>query len=120
VETRSRRLEPQYRARAEVERWCLEVGRSPTMGCRQAIDVGFNVIIIRKFMSIDVSIEQRLLEKLGQLSSDQLIAVEVFVDRLDPKDEDSDRLLTWAAMRGSEAVFNAVWDNADDAEYDQL
>ena len=71
-------------------------------------------------MSIDVSIEQRLLAKLGQLSRDQLIAVEGFIDRLDPEDESSDRVLTWAAMRGSEATFNAVWDNADDAEYDQL
>ena len=71
-------------------------------------------------MSIDVSIEQRLLAKLGQLSRDQLIAVEGFVDRLDPEDEDSDGLLTWAAMRGSEAAFNAAWDNADDTEYDQL
>jgi len=71
-------------------------------------------------MSIDVSIEQRLLAKLGQLSRDQLIAVEGFVDRLDPEDENSDRLLTWVAMRRSEVAFNAAWDNADDTEYDQL
>ena len=50
-------------------------------------------------MSIDVSIEQHLLVKLGQLSRDKLIAVEEFIDRLDQEDKVCDRSLSIAECR---------------------
>ena len=59
-----------------------------------------------------------LLEKIRSLSPDRLAEVEDFVDFLAARDQD--QLLTKTAARTSEAAFRAVWDNADDAEYDRL
>ncbi len=59
-----------------------------------------------------------LFAKLQTLPPDKLIEVEDFVDFLRVRDED--RHLVTAATRLSEATFAAIWDNPDDAAYDQL
>ncbi|HET9194946.1 MAG TPA: DUF2281 domain-containing protein [Vicinamibacterales bacterium] len=59
-----------------------------------------------------------LIDKIQQLSPDRAAEVEDFVDFLTARD--SERKVTHAAERLSEASFRAVWDNADDAEYDRL
>lgn len=62
--------------------------------------------------------DNTLIEKIRSLPPDRLAEVEDFVDFLAARDRD--RRLTEAAGRLSEAAFRAVWDNADDAEYDRL
>ena len=49
---------------------------------------------------------------------ERVAEVEDFVDFLTVRDQD--RRLIQAATRMSEDAFRAVWDNADDAEYDNL
>jgi hypothetical protein len=61
---------------------------------------------------------ETLLEKIRVLPPERLAEVEDFVDFLCQRD--ADRYLTQAATKLSEAVFQQVWDNPDDAEYDQL
>ena len=62
--------------------------------------------------------EQALIEKLKRLPPERIAEVEDFVDFLQSRDEA--RALTRAAMKSSEAAFAAIWDNEDDAAYDQL
>jgi hypothetical protein len=59
-----------------------------------------------------------LIEKIRSLPPDRVAEVEDFVDFLATRNRDGE--MTVAAERLSEAAFRAVWDNADDAEYDQL
>ena len=59
-----------------------------------------------------------LIEKLCILPLEKLVEVEDFVDFLQQREED--RRLTRSAAKLSEAAFQKVWDNPDDAEYDQL
>ncbi|MCU0291023.1 MAG: hypothetical protein MUF10_03405 [Thermoanaerobaculaceae bacterium] len=59
-----------------------------------------------------------LVSKLRTLPPEKLVEVEDFVDFLRVRDDD--RHLVTAAARLSEAAFAAVWDNPDDAAYDQL
>ena len=59
-----------------------------------------------------------LIEKIRSLPPDRVSEVEDFVDFLAARDRD--REMTDAAGRMSEASFRAVWDNADDADYDRL
>jgi len=59
-----------------------------------------------------------LMEKIRSLPPDKTAEVEDFVDFLARREED--RQLTWAAMRLSEDAFRKVWDNPEDAAYDQL
>lgn len=61
--------------------------------------------------------DKELIEKIRALPPDKIAEVVDFVDFLVHRDE---RLLVEAALRISEPVFAAVWDNPDDAEYDQL
>jgi len=65
---------------------------------------------------------QALLEKMLQLPPDKLIEVEDFIDFLLTRTQDHqrDRQLVTAAAKLSENAFQAVWDNSDDAKYDQL
>ena len=59
-----------------------------------------------------------LLDKIRALPPDKITEVEDFVDFLRMK---SDELLTkHAVTKLSEAAFEKVWDNDDDAEYDKL
>ena len=59
-----------------------------------------------------------LIDKIRNLSPERFAEVEHFVDFLAARDGDgqSARL----AARASEAAFGAVWDNAEDADYDRL
>jgi hypothetical protein len=62
--------------------------------------------------------DQLLLEKLKSLPPQLRAEVEDFVDFLKSR-EDAQRL-THTSAHASEPVFKQVWDNPDDAEYDQL
>jgi len=62
--------------------------------------------------------EQPLIQKLGDLPRETLAEVENFVDFL--RQRDDDRRLTQAAARLSEASFQKIWDNDEDAVYDDL
>ena len=59
-----------------------------------------------------------LIQKIQKLPPDRVSEVEDFVDFLAAREEGQQ--LTAAASRASEAAFAAVWDNADDADYDRL
>jgi Protein of unknown function (DUF2281) len=62
--------------------------------------------------------QETLIQKIKNLPPERVAEVEDFVDFLTVRDQD--RRLTQAAMRLSEDAFRAVWDNADDAEYESL
>jgi len=59
-----------------------------------------------------------LLEKLDRLPPERQAEVEDFVEFLSLKDQDQG--LARAAAKVSEASFKKVWENPDDAAYDQL
>lgn len=61
---------------------------------------------------------EQLVHKLRTLSPNRINEVEDFIDFLSQRD--TDQQLTQAAMAASEDSLNAIWDNSDDAEYDQL
>jgi hypothetical protein len=61
--------------------------------------------------------DKELLEKINALPPDKIAEVVDFVDFLAYRD---DQLLVKSASGLSEPVFAAVWDNQDDAEYDNL
>ena len=67
---------------------------------------------------VNAESQQALVEKILRLPSDKLTEVEDFVDFLLTRTQD--RQLVTAAATLSEAAFQTVWDNADDAEYDRL
>ena len=60
---------------------------------------------------------EKLVEKLKQLPPERVAEVEDFIDFLTQRDE---RRLTQAAMQMSENSFRRVWDNEEDAVYDEL
>jgi hypothetical protein len=61
---------------------------------------------------------EQMMEKLEHLSPDRLAEVEDFIDFLQQRDRD--KLLRQDYARASEATFAKVWDNDEDAIYDQL
>ncbi len=61
--------------------------------------------------------DKELIEKINELPPDKIAEVVDFVNFLSHRD---DRLLVEAAARISEPAFAAVWNNPDDAEYDNL
>ena len=61
---------------------------------------------------------QTLIEKIRVLPPDKTVEVEDFVDFL--RHRVADRRLSQAATKLEEAAFAQVWDNPDDADYDQL
>lgn len=69
-------------------------------------------------MSANLEQIQTLIDKIRVLPPEKLAEVEDFVDFLRQRNEE--RLLTQAAIKLSEAAFQKVWDNPDDAEYDKL
>jgi hypothetical protein len=69
-------------------------------------------------METDTISEQRLLEKIRQLLPEQVLQVEGFIDSL--YQQNLDESITLAAAKLSEPVLHRIWDNPDDAEYDQL
>ena len=62
--------------------------------------------------------EQAIIEKIRALPPERVAEVEDFVDFLRMCGDD--RRLTRAATKLSEEAFQKIWDNPDDAEYDQL
>lgn len=61
---------------------------------------------------------QVLIEKIKQLPPKRVAEVEDFVDFLRARTEEE--RLTQAGAKVSEPSFAAVWDNDEDAAYDQL
>jgi hypothetical protein len=62
-------------------------------------------------------IHEELIEKLKNLPPERIAEVEDFIDFIAQRDE---RLLVHAAGKLSEESFRRVWDNEEDAVYDQL
>jgi hypothetical protein len=60
---------------------------------------------------------EELIDKIKELPPDKIAEVVDFVDFLAHRD---DRELIQAASKTSEPVFAQAWNNADDAEYDNL
>lgn len=56
-------------------------------------------------------------QKLGQLPPERLAEVEDFIDFL--RERDQDRRLRRDYAQASEAAFAKVWDNDEDAVYDE-
>lgn len=63
-------------------------------------------------------VEQRILEKIRQLPPEKVIEVEEFIDFL--YRPSTDLSLTLAATKLAEPAFQKIWDNPDDAAYDDL
>jgi hypothetical protein len=64
--------------------------------------------------------EQRLLAKIRSLPSVKITEVEDFIDFLHHQEKNADGSLTNIAMKLSEPSFAKIWDNPEDAEYDNL
>lgn len=62
--------------------------------------------------------EQVLLEKIRNLPPEKVAEVEDFIDFL--LERSPDRQLVAAVTRLSEESFRRIWDNPEDAAYDQL
>ena len=69
-------------------------------------------------MSIIQSPETKLMEKIRSLPPDKITVLEDFLDFLLTRSEAS--LLVYNATKLSEAAFAKIWDNPEDAEYDEL
>jgi hypothetical protein len=62
--------------------------------------------------------EQQILEKIRSLPLSQRIEVEDFIDFLSQRRDDQQTVL--AATQLSEPSFAQIWDNSEDAAYDDL
>ena len=62
--------------------------------------------------------EQQLIEKIRQLSPGQVDQLESLIDQIRQQDSD----LNWVewATKISEPAFHSLWDNPEDAAYDDL
>ena len=60
----------------------------------------------------------QVVDKLQTVSPERAGEVKGSVDSLSQRDDD--RRLSREAMVFSQLVLNAIWDNPDDAEYDEL
>jgi hypothetical protein len=69
-------------------------------------------------MSVAQNPETKLMEKIRSLPPDKITVLEDFIDFLLARSEDC--LLVYAASKLSEAAFAKIWDNPEDAEYDEL
>jgi hypothetical protein len=69
-------------------------------------------------MSITQNSETKLIEKIRSLPPDKITVLEDFIDFLLTRSED--RLLIYMGNKLSEAAFTKIWDNPEDAEYDEL
>jgi hypothetical protein len=67
----------------------------------------------------DVKSEQRILEKIRKLPFDKIVELENFIDFLFQRSNSSQNLVTTSAKL-SEARFAKIWDNPEDAAYDNL
>jgi hypothetical protein len=64
------------------------------------------------------TLEQRILEKIRQLPHEKVIEVEDFIDFLNQRN--ADRSLALAATKLAESALEKIWDNPEDAVYDDL
>jgi hypothetical protein len=69
-------------------------------------------------MTANKILEYRLMEKVKKLSLKQIQQVEKFIDSL--SQENTDKQLTLVSTKLSESAFNKIWDNPEDADYDNL
>ncbi|WP_341739941.1 toxin-antitoxin system, antitoxin component, Xre family protein [Microcoleus sp. CAWBG640] len=69
-------------------------------------------------MSIAHNPETKLMEKIRSLPPDKITVLEDFLDFLLTRSEA--HLLVYNATKLSEAAFAKIWDNPEDAEYDEL
>ncbi|TVP57993.1 MAG: toxin-antitoxin system, antitoxin component, Xre family protein [Nodularia sp. (in: Bacteria)] len=69
-------------------------------------------------MQTEDRLKQKLWEKISQMPPEHILLVTDFIASLDQPN--SDRMFTLAAAKLSEPALQKVWDNPDDAEYDQL
>ncbi|NEO01394.1 MAG: toxin-antitoxin system, antitoxin component, Xre family protein [Moorea sp. SIO3I7] len=69
-------------------------------------------------MTANSTLENRLIEKLKKLSLEQIQQVENLIDAL--SQENTERELTVLSTKLYESVFAKIWDNPEDAEYDNL
>ncbi|NEO36621.1 MAG: toxin-antitoxin system, antitoxin component, Xre family protein [Moorea sp. SIOASIH] len=69
-------------------------------------------------MRANSTLENRLIEKLKKLSLEQIQQVENLIDAL--SQDNTERELTVLSTKLSESVFAKIWDNPEDAEYDNL
>jgi len=74
--------------------------------------------MVKQDMKITPQQEQRLVAKIRSLSPERVAEVEDFIGFLCHRD--LDRRLIRSSAKLSEDVFQKVWDNPDDTEYDQL
>ena len=63
--------------------------------------------------------EQRILEKIRKLPFDKIVELENFIDFLYQRPNPSQALVT-TSTKLSEASFAKIWDNPEDAAYDNL
>lgn len=61
---------------------------------------------------------EQIQERLGHLAPNRLIEVADFIDFLQQRDQDT--LLKESYSLASENTFSKVWDNNEDAAYDDL
>ena len=76
--------------------------------------------MIATSIKLNSEIEKRLLEKIRNLPSEKVLEVEDFIDFLCDRQRDSSQNLVLAATKLSEASFAKIWDNPEDAAYDDL
>ncbi|RPI75937.1 MAG: toxin-antitoxin system, antitoxin component, Xre family protein [Desulfobacteraceae bacterium] len=69
-------------------------------------------------LSIISSQEQTLIKKIRTLTPERIVEVENFVDFLRHRNEEI--RLTHSLSLLSEATFQKIWDNPEDADYDRL
>ena len=69
-------------------------------------------------MRIAQNPETKLIDKIRSLPPDKITVLEDFLDFLLTRSEA--RLLVYTATKLSEAAFAKIWDNPEDAEYDEL
>ncbi|GAB4530766.1 MAG: hypothetical protein Tsb0014_13720 [Pleurocapsa sp.] len=69
-------------------------------------------------MEVKHNLENRVIEKVHQLSTEQILQVEKFIDSL--QEDSLDSQLLFASAKMSEPVFEKVWDNSEDSDYDNL
>ena len=69
-------------------------------------------------MAVSSEQERALIEKIRALPPRRVAEIEDFVDFLQQRE--ADQQLTVAAAKLSEDAFRVIWDNPDDAVYDDL
>jgi uncharacterized protein YpuA (DUF1002 family) len=69
-------------------------------------------------MNINHKLEDRVVEKIKKLSNEEVAKVERFIDSLNK--DNIDYRLTFASTKIAESVFDKVWNNPEDADYDNL